>query len=129
MIPMQNPASAADYFGKKMAFTTGPIEVSHYIEEGEKMVLIDVRDEEDYAKGHIPGAINIPESQWTNEKGLRKDVTNILYCYSATCHLGARAAHDFALKGYSVMEMDGGFEAWEENDLKVEKESRKGVFS
>jgi len=29
----------------------------------------------------------------------------------------------FADKGYSVMEMDGGFEAWKENGLKVEKRS------
>jgi rhodanese-related sulfurtransferase len=121
MIPLQNPATAAEYFGRKMAFSTGPIEVSHYVEAGEQMVLVDVRDAEDYKKGHLPGAINLPKEKWTTAPGLRQNVMHILYCYGPTCHLAAQAAHQFALKGFQVMEMDGGFEAWEENDLKVEK--------
>jgi rhodanese-related sulfurtransferase len=35
--------------------------------------------------------------------------------------MGAHAATQFAAKGYSVMEMDGGFESWKEQGLKVEK--------
>jgi len=45
---------------------------------------------------------------------------NVVYCYSAVCHLAARACISFASRGFPVMEMDGGFEAWKEyyeNDL------------
>jgi len=52
---------------------------------------------------------------------LRRDQTNVLYCYSPTCHLAAKAAVEFARKGFPVMEMDGGFEAWKENELPIEK--------
>jgi rhodanese-related sulfurtransferase len=46
---------------------------------------------------------------------------NIIYCYAQNCHLGANAAMQFASKGYSVMEMDGGFESWKEQGLQITK--------
>lgn len=36
--------------------------------------------------GHIPGAINLPRDRWHTLDGLRKDQTNVLYCYSQVCH-------------------------------------------
>jgi rhodanese-related sulfurtransferase len=112
---------AHDYFSRKVAFTTGPVEVSHQIEDGENINIVDVRAAEDYEKGHIPGALSLPKERWDTMACLRKDALNILYCYTATCHLAAKAAVGFAAEGYQVMEMDGGFEAWKQNKLKVEK--------
>lgn len=112
---------AEEYFAAKNAFTTGPVELNRQVENGDNIVIIDVRAEEDFRKGHVPGAVNLPEDQWHTLQGLARDVPNILYCYSPTCHLAARAAQRFAHEGYPVMEMDGGFEAWQENDLEVEK--------
>ena len=112
---------AEEYFAAKNAFTTGPVELSQKIENGDNIVVVDVREEKDFRKGHIPGAVNLPEDQWQTLQGLSKDVPNIIYCYSQNCHLAARAAQRFAHEGYAVMEMEGGFEAWKENDLEVEK--------
>lgn len=117
-----NPEQAKQYFAQKMAFTTGPVEVAHQIKEQSDLVIIDVREAEDFRKGHVPGAINLPYDKWSSLDGLRKDALNILYCYSQTCHLSATAAVEFAGKGFSVMEMDGGFEAWKKNDLEIENE-------
>ncbi len=50
---------------------------------------------------------------------MSKDKPNVVYCYSHVCHLGAAAAFQFPGMGYPVIEMDGGFKAWEENDLVV----------
>jgi hypothetical protein len=35
--------------------------------------------------------------------------------------LAANAALEFASRGFPVMELEGGFEAWKENELEVEK--------
>ena len=54
---------------------------------------------------------------------MRKDALNVLCCYSHVCHLAATAAVALAGKGYPVMEMDGGFDAWKENELEIETDS------
>jgi rhodanese-related sulfurtransferase len=115
-----DPDKARQYFANKMAFTTGPIELDRNRNQPD-IAIIDVRAAEDYAEGHIPGAVNLPHDKWQTLQGLRKDALNVLYCYSHVCHLAASAAVEFAGKGFSVMEMDGGWKAWQEYDLDVEK--------
>jgi len=123
--PRPDPRGAKKYFQKKMSYTTGPVELSHMLESGEDIVVIDVREAEDYAKGHVPGSHNLPQDRWQSFDGLRKDRTNIVLCYAHVCHLAAKACVQFAGAGFPVVEMDGGFEAWKENDLKIEKSSKK----
>ena len=121
-----DPARAREYFADKMAFTTGPVELHRNLGDGNDIVVVDVREAEDYEKGHIPGAINLPHDRWGTAQGLKKDTLNVLYCYSHVCHLAATAAVEFAGKGYPVMEMDGGFDAWQENDLEIERGAATG---
>ena len=121
---IHSPASAKAYFESKLAFTTGPVELEKWIKTGEdNLVVVDVRDPEDYAKGHIPGAINIPKARWDNPEGLSKDKTNVVYCYTQQCHLAANACVRFASRDFPVMELEGGFETWKENELDIEEES------
>ena len=115
-----DPAKAKKFFEDKITFTTGPIELDHMIQEDEDINIVDVRAAEDYEEGHIPGAVNLPQARWETLEGLQRDKTNIVYCYSHVCHLAAKAAVEFAGKGYPVMEMDGGFKAWKDHDLEVE---------
>lgn len=123
-----DPARAKEFFGNKLSFTTGPVEVDHMLKAHENVNVIDVRAEEDYQKGHIPGAINLSKEKWHSFEGLGKDKINVVYCYSAVCHLAAKAAYKFAEAGYPVMEMDGGFDEWKEHDLEVETgATRRGV--
>lgn len=117
-----DPAQARAYFAQKMAFTTGPVELERNLRRND-VVVVDVREEEDYLKGHVPGAINLPHERWGTLQGLRKDALNVLYCYSQQCHLAASAAVEFASKGFPVMEMDGGFKVWRENEMEIETSS------
>ena len=118
---ISDPQKAKEYFEAKITFTTGPVELDRMMKQGENITIVDVRAAEDYAEGHIPGAVNLPKDRWQTLEGLRKDKTNVLCCYSQVCHLAASAAVEFASKGYPVMEMDGGFRAWKEHDLDIEK--------
>lgn len=115
-----NPAAAQRFFEEKLAFTTGPVEVDYARRHGADFNIIDVRAAEDYEQEHVPDAINLPEDRWSTFDGLAKDKLNVLYCYSHVCHLGARAAVEFAKAGYPVMEMDGGFAKWKESELETE---------
>jgi rhodanese-related sulfurtransferase len=120
---VQDPAKARAYFEQKIAFTTGPVELDRVIKSHDNSItVIDVREAEDFAKGHIPGAINLPKDTWDNPKGLQKDKTNVVYCYTQVCHLAASACVVFAGKGYPVMELEGGFETWKEYELDIEPE-------
>src|ERR1700722_11833210 len=115
-----DPQKAKAYFENKVAFTTGPIELSHQLTSSD-ITIVDVREAEDYQKGHIPGAISLPHGTWENATNLSKDKTNIVYCYSQQCHLAANACVIFAAKGFPVMELEGGFEVWREHDLEIEQ--------
>jgi rhodanese-related sulfurtransferase len=121
---IHDPAKAKAYFEDKLAFTTGPVELDRWIKSDEdNLTVIDVRAAEDFAKGHIPGAINLPRDKWHQPQGLERNKTNVVYCYSQQCHLAANACLQFAGLGYPVMELEGGFEIWKEHQLDVEEES------
>ncbi|HWD20094.1 MAG TPA: rhodanese-like domain-containing protein [Verrucomicrobiae bacterium] len=119
-IKQNDPAKAHEFFTEKIEFTTDPFSVSQSLKKKVDINVVDVRAAEDYAKGHVPGAINLPSDQWKSPAGLRKDAANVLYCYNQQCHLAALAAAEFSAQGFPVMEMDGGFEAWKQHDLEVE---------
>ncbi len=110
---------AVDFFRAKLEFTTGSVELEHMIEDGENIKIIDVRYPDDFAAGHIPGAVNLPKEKWDTLEGLSHDKVNIVYCYSQVCHLAAAAALEFAERGFSVMELEGGFDEWRKHDLPI----------
>ena len=115
-----SPKKAKKFFEAKMEFTTGPVELNAMMKKDENINVIDVRAYEDYAKGHIPGAINLPKQRWGTHTGLSKDRVNVIYCYSEVCHLAPAAAREFAEYGYPVMELEGGFEEWQRRNFPVE---------
>ena len=122
-LQVQDPAKARVHFENKVTYTTGPVELDRMLKSGDNHItVVDVRAAEDYAKGHIPGAINLSEGSWERAQGLSKDKTNIVYCYTIVCHLAAKACVAFARQGFPVMELDGGFETWKEYELDIEQQ-------
>ena len=63
-IKISSAAKAKKYFKDKMACATGPVELERWVKQGEPVNIVDVRALEDYAEGHIPGAVNLPKAQW-----------------------------------------------------------------
>lgn len=118
----QDTRQARDFFAQKLAYVTGPYELDGQIKRKEPITIVDVRLPSDFAAGHIEGAVNLPQGKWHTLKGLAKDRTTVIYCYSQTCKLAAAAAVEFASAGYPVVEMEGGYEAWVKSGLPVTKD-------
>ncbi len=118
-----DPKKAKRYFARKLAFTTGPVELSHWLKERKDVKVVDVRDAKSYAKGHIPGAVNLPKEKWHKLAALDKNKANVVYCYSQVCHLAAYAGLHFASAGYPVVELEGGFDTWKACKLPTEKKA------
>ena len=86
------------------------------MEENNNIVVLDVRDKEDYEQGHIPNAINIPRKELDNRyTELSEDNLHIVYCYNQQCHLGLCACRFLATKDIPCMHMDGGYKTWSED--------------
>ena len=80
------------------------------------VVLLDVRTAEEYAEGHIAGAVNIDQSQsdfvGKVKARLSAEKTIALYCRSG--RRSASAASRLAAEGYKCVNLSGGILAWKE---------------
>lgn len=75
--------------------------------------VVSVRKPEDYAKGHVPGAVNIPWTTIAKKENLERLPTDkkiVVYCY--TGHTGQIAATVLGSLGYDVVNMKFGIMAW-----------------
>lgn len=99
---------------KKRVKETTVDEIKKRLDRGDKFVLIDVREESEYAKDHLPGARHLG-------KGIiERDIENavpdtkaemVLYCGGG--FRSALAADNLQKMGYSnVISMDGGVREW-----------------
>lgn len=120
MLTVQSPHKALEYFENKLDFTIDPFGLSEILQNNE-VNIIDVRDEESFRKGHIPGAVNLPKDRWHSFEGMTHDKPNVIYCYSIACMLATRACREFSQNDYPVMELIGGFDEWQKMSLPVEK--------
>ncbi len=106
---------------KQQVDEVDPAEVSEHLGNG--IVLVDVRESEEWDRGHIPGAVHVPrgylESRIEGAVGDR-DARVVLYCASG--QRSALAAHTLQeLLGYSnVASMTGGITLWKDRGYKVE---------
>jgi rhodanese-related sulfurtransferase len=91
---------------------------------GEKFLLIDVREESEFAAGHIPGAIHLGKGIIERDiEGKVPDPATPLVLYCGGGFRSALAADNLQKMGYtSVISMDGGMRGWREMGLPVEKE-------
>lgn len=98
-------------------------EVRQKLERGEKFHLIDVREESEFAAGHLPQAIHLGKG--IIERDIEQKVPDvsteiILYCGGG--FRSALAADSLRKMGYAnVSSMDGGWRGWTEAGLQVEK--------
>jgi rhodanese-related sulfurtransferase len=93
------------------------------LDQGQKMVLIDTREDSEWAAGHAAGAVHL--SKGIIERDIEAKVPDkqtplVLYCGGG--FRSALVADNLQKMGYrNVISLDGGWRAWQQSGLPVER--------
>ena len=91
-------------------------EIKKKLDAGEPLIIIDTREDNEWARGHIPNAVHLGKGviERDIEKAIPdKDATLVLYCGGG--YRSALAADNLQKMGYrNVISMDGGWRGWTE---------------
>lgn len=105
---------------KRAATALKPTEVAQ-VAENEKVTLVDVRESDEWRRGHLPNAVHVPRGyleMQAESKVPDKDAPIIVYC--AGGNRSAFASETLKQMGYTnVRHMSGGFTGWKDAGLKV----------
>jgi rhodanese-related sulfurtransferase len=122
------PASSAlaiEHFAAEFTFETDCWDVHEAMSTGADFVLLDVRSPAMYAKGHVPGAINLPHGKIIASKMAQWPMETIFvtYCAGPHCNGAARGALRLAELGRPVKIMAGGITGWLDEDFELQADS------
>jgi len=89
---------------------------------GESLLLFDVREESEFAAGHLPGAKSLGKGIIERDiESLVPDPDTEIVLYCGGGFRSALAADNLQKMGYTnVISMDGGFRGWKEAELPIE---------
>lgn len=100
--------------GQSSGYTTVSVEEAKQMIDAGGITVVDVRRSDEYASGHLPGAINVPNediSKTQPEALPDKDAKLLVYCRTGV--RSAQASTKLVDMGYTqVYNMDGGITAW-----------------
>jgi rhodanese-related sulfurtransferase len=98
--------------------------VKKRMDRGDKFLLVDVREESEFAKDHLPGAIHLGKGVIERDIEARVpelDMEMVLYCGGG--FRSALAADNLQKMGYTnVISMDGGIRGWREKNYPLVKD-------
>jgi len=124
---LQNPDSMAKLYPK---IESEPFKVISLAQlkkllDEKRGILLDARNSDEFLKGHIKGARNIPalevEKYFDKLVTIPRDTIVIIYCNNPECHMGAILA-DFlkVMEFKSLLLYDGGWDGWMEAKMPVD---------
>jgi rhodanese-related sulfurtransferase len=109
--------AALAHFAASLAFETDCSDVHAAFAaspEAVDFVLLDVRSPAMFARGHVPGAVNLPHGKIVESKlaGYPPDTLFVTYCAGPHCNGATRGAIRLAQLGRPVKVMIGGVTGW-----------------
>jgi len=98
-------------------------EVKERLDRGDKFLLVDVREESEFAKDHLPGAIRLGKGVIERDiEGRVPDLNTPMVLYCGGGFRSAMAADNLQKMGYTnVISMDGGVRGWREKNFPMTK--------
>jgi rhodanese-related sulfurtransferase len=115
-----NSKEALSHFSNLLAFETDCWDVNHAISNDRKdFVLLDVRDEAAFNRGHVATAISLPHPRINDEnlKAFGEDTIYVVYCAGPHCNGADKAAVRLAKLNRPVKKMLGGITGWLDEGL------------
>jgi rhodanese-related sulfurtransferase len=101
---------------------TNVAEVKRRMDTGENLMLIDVREDNEWAQGHLPGALHLGKGiieRDIEQRVPQTDTKLVLYCGGG--FRSALVAENLQKMGYTNVEsMDGGWRGWRDAGLPTE---------
>lgn len=100
-----------------------PVSAQELLERAKKglVVVLDVRPAEEYAAGHLPGAINIPIDELESRLAkLPKRKEIVAYCRGPYCLMSFDAVEKLRKRGLRARRLENGFPEWRAAGLPVE---------
>ncbi len=109
---------------KKRIRETTVDEVKARLDRGEAFTILDVREESEWAKDHVPGAVHLGKGVLERDVEQRfPDPKTPLVLYCGGGFRSALAADNLQKMGYTdVLSMDGGIRGWREKGLPLTRE-------
>ncbi|MDR6237365.1 rhodanese-like domain-containing protein [Aureibacter tunicatorum] len=113
-----------EFYKRKLAFEMDPSDLFEAFEKGDDYVALDARQSFGFEREHIPGAINIPHKNMTEEstRNLDRSKTYVCYCDGIGCNASTKGALKMTELGFKVKELIGGIEWWKFDGLATEGE-------
>ncbi|RLK51123.1 ArsR family transcriptional regulator [Alkalispirillum mobile] len=110
-----------DYFDGSEALEALPTDdLLERVREG-SVTLLDVRPEEEYRVGHLPGAINIPARELERRlRDLPEGREVVAYCRGPYCALSHDAVRLLRERGVRALRLESGYPEWKAAGLPVE---------
>ncbi|MEU7849254.1 rhodanese-like domain-containing protein [Micromonospora parva] len=121
-----DPATAAAHFRARLSVETDVSDVHADLSAGTPaLVVVDSRGAAAWTQGHLPGAVHLPTAEIAARAAelIPPGSAVVTYCWGPGCNGATRAALEFAVLGYPVKEMLGGFEYWVREGLPVVTET------
>ncbi|PSJ59010.1 ArsR/SmtB family transcription factor [Pseudaminobacter soli (ex Li et al. 2025)] len=86
------------------------------------VTVLDVRPEDEFALGHLPGALNIPLAELESRLNeLSPDTEIVAYCRGPYCVFAFEAVAALRAKGFKAMRLEDGYPEWKASGLAVEE--------
>jgi rhodanese-related sulfurtransferase len=114
-VPAASSPAALVHFHDSLQFETDCSDVAGALANGAPgFVLLDVRGPALFARGHVPGALNLPHGKIVASKLAEypEDTLFVTYCAGPHCNGAARGALRLAQLGRPVKLMAGGITGW-----------------
>jgi rhodanese-related sulfurtransferase len=108
-------------------------ELKWKMDRAEPFVLLEILPEDEYRRGHLPGALSVPPdrvAELVPDLVRDREAEVVVYCAHSECMASRRAAQELEALGYTnVRAYEGGKRDWVGHGLPLENEMSPAVFA